>query len=336
MVVKRKVLVLGRPLDYVDKQYLEGFQKHYHLDVLHAKDRAETKERLADKVASDGPYEALVIKMGTIPYEPFDEDLLGDIGPSCKIIASASAGYNEFDVDWMTRAGIWFCNTIDAVSEATADMAMFLILATARNTTLAEKQAREGKWKAGLTPSQDPVGKTLGIIGLGSIGKYLATKAKVFNMHIRYHNRHRLPADEEAKYSATYCEDLHTLLSTSDVVSIHTPLNANTTNMISTAEFEAMREGSFLVNTARGAVVDEAAMIQALESGKLARAGLDVFPDEPKINEYFMKSEKVVLQPHMGGLTESAFAKSQRECLENIKAFFEKGTPNSPVNRPKG
>jgi lactate dehydrogenase-like 2-hydroxyacid dehydrogenase len=235
----------------------------------------------------------------------------------------------------MAKAGIWFCNTVDAVSEATADMALFLILATVRNTSLAEKQARQGGWKQGLTPSQDPVGKTLGIVGLGAIGKYVALKAKAFNMHIRYYNRHRLPADEEARYAATYCEDLHTLLSTSDVVSLHMPLNAATTGMISKAEFDAMKSGSFLINTARGAVVDEDAMIEALENGKLARAGLDVFPDEPKINEYFMRSDKVVIQPHMGGLTESAFAKSEKECLENIRALFEKGTPNSPVNHPK-
>jgi lactate dehydrogenase-like 2-hydroxyacid dehydrogenase len=305
-------------------------------------------------VKEDGPYEALVIKMGTvrtatepitclitlmlrpqIPYEPFDEDLLGGIGPDCKIIASASAGFNEFDVDWMTRAGIWFCNTVDAVSEPTADMAIFLLLAAVRNTSNAEKQARYGQWKTGLTPSPDPFGKTLGIVGLGSIGKHVALKAKAFNLKLRYYNRHRLPPDEEAKYDATYCEDLHTLLSTSDIVSLHVPLNAATTGMISKAEFKAMKNGSYLVNTARGAVVDEAAMIEALESGKLARAGLDCFPEEPKISEYLMNSDKVVLQPHMGGLTESAFAKSEKECLENIRALFEKGEPNSPVNQPK-
>ncbi len=235
----------------------------------------------------------------------------------------------------MTSAGIWFCNTLDSVSEATADMAIFLILAVLRNTSLAEKQARSGQWKTGLTPSQDPVGKTLGIVGLGAIGKYVALKAKVFNMRGKYYNRHRLPAEEEEKYSVTYCEDLHTLLSSSDIVSLHTPFNAATTGLISYKEFEVMKHGSFLINTARGAVVDEEAMIQALESGKLARAGLDVFPDEPNIKDYFMKSDKVVLQPHMGGLTESAFAKSEKECLENIRALFEKGTPNSPVNQPK-
>lgn len=235
----------------------------------------------------------------------------------------------------MTSAGTWFCNAVYAVSEATADMALFLILAVVRNTSVAEKQAREGQWKTGLTPSGDPSGKTLGIVGLGGIGKYVAKKAAIFNMKIYYYNRHRLPEDEEAEYKATYCPDLHSLLSSSDVVSLHTPLNAQTTNLISHAEFAAMKDGSYLVNTARGAIVDEDALIEALESGKVTRAGLDVFKDEPKVNKYFQDSANVVLQPHMGGLTESSFAKSQQECLENLRAYFEKGVPNSPVNKPR-
>lgn len=235
----------------------------------------------------------------------------------------------------MTSAGIYFCNTIDAVSEPTADMAIFLILATVRNTTLAEKQARGGQWKTGLTPSQDPVGKTLGIVGLGAIGKHVATKAKVFGMKLRYFNRHQLPAEEEERYGVTYCPDLKTLLGSSDIISLHTPLNAATQGMISHGEFASMRDGAFLINTARGAIVDEKAMIEALESGKIARAGLDVFPDEPAINSYFAESDKVVIQPHMGGLTETAFARSQRESLENVRALFEKGVPNSPVNKPQ-
>lgn len=109
--------------------------------------------------------------MGTPPYEPFDEDLLKALVPDCKIITSASAGYNEFDVDWMTRNGIWFCNTIDAVSEATADMAMFLILAVLRDTRNAGISAREGTWRGELAPARDPTGLTLGIVGMGAIGK---------------------------------------------------------------------------------------------------------------------------------------------------------------------
>ena len=273
--------------------------------------------------------------MGTIPYEPYDKDLLNAITPDCEIIVSASAGYNEFDVTWMTSAGIYFCNTLDAVSEATADMALFLILATVRNTTNAERQARTGQWKTGLTPSRDTHGKVLGIVGMGAIGKFVAMKARVFGMRILYFQRTRMGESEERKYGATYCTSLDSLLSQSDIVSIHTPLNSQTENLIDHEQFSRMKDGSFLINTARGAIVNEDALISALESGKLARAGLDVFRQEPEINEYFRKSDKVVLQPHMGGLTESAFAKSQLECLENIRAYFEKGVPNSPVNDPK-
>ena len=234
----------------------------------------------------------------------------------------------------MTSQGIIFCNTVDAVSEATADMALFLILATVRDTSVAEKQARSGKWKAGLTPSLDPKGKVLGIVGLGGIGKFVAVKAKVFGMRVVYFNRHRLPVEEEERLGVMFCGDLRELLGCADVVSLHTPLNRQTMGLIGREELGVMKDGSVLVNTARGAVVDEEAMIEALESGKLRRAGLDVFQDEPNINEYFMKSDKVVLQPHMGGLTESSFALSQKECLENIRAYFEKGEPNSPVNDP--
>ena len=129
-------------------------------------------------------------------------------------------------------------------------------------------------------------------------------------MKIKYHNRRRLPLEIEAELHAEYCPTLHDLLSSSDVLSISCPLNAETTNLISHAEFAAMKPGSFLVNTARGAIVNEAALIEALESGHLNRAGLDVFAEEPNANPYFLSSDKVVIQPHMGGLTDVAFQKS--------------------------
>ncbi|KAK5166536.1 uncharacterized protein LTR77_008079 [Saxophila tyrrhenica] len=273
--------------------------------------------------------------MGTIPYEPYDEALLGPLTPHVQLIASASAGYNEFDVPWMTSSGIWFTNTLHSVSGPTADMAIFLILAVVRNTSVAERQAREGKWKEGLTPTPDPKGKVLGVVGMGAIGKLVTGKAGVFGMGVVYFQRRRLSEEEERGLGVRWCGSLEELLRCSDIVSLHTPLNDETKGMISHSEFEMMKDGSFLVNTARGAIVDEHAMIAALESGKLKRAGLDVFVDEPGINRFFMESDKVVLQPHMGGLTEEAFAASERECLENVRALFEKGVPNSPVNRPE-
>lgn len=162
--------------------------------------------------------------------------------------------------------------------------------------------------------------------------QYIAKKAACFNMKIIYHNRNQLSAAEEAKYNAKYYKDLHGLLSASDVVSISCPLNDQTTGLIGEAEFLAMKDGVYLVNTARGAIIDEKALISALESGKVTRAGLDVFMNEPSPDPWFFQSDKVVIQPHMGGLTDTAYQRAERECFENIRAFFTMGKANSPVN----
>lgn len=154
-------------------------------------------------------------------------------------------------------------------------------------------------------------------------------------MKIKYYNRRQLSEEEEKTYNATYCSTLKELLSASDVVSLNCPLNANTTNLISTAEFAAMKDGCFLINTARGAVVDEAALKIALQSGKVARAGLDVLCDEPNVDPWFFEQENVIVQPHLGGLTDVAFQKAERECFENVRALFESGKANSPVNMDK-
>lgn len=169
---KPRVVALGTP-KYIPQDYLAQFQQEFNYSVLEAYNRQETKTLLPLSIEKDGPIDAFIIRMGTPPYEPFDEDLLSALVPQCKIIASASAGFNEFDVDWMAKEGIWFCNTVDAVAEATADMAMFLILAVLRNTTNAERSVRNGTWRSapGLVPTTDPAGLTLGIVGMGSIGK---------------------------------------------------------------------------------------------------------------------------------------------------------------------
>ncbi|BDD54438.1 hypothetical protein MPDQ_003711 [Monascus purpureus] len=329
---KPRVVSLGAPR-YVGDDYLAEFAREFDYSALDAYDRRTTKELLPLDIQKNGPVDAFIIRMGTLPYEPFDADLLSALVPGCKIITSASAGYNEFDVDWMAKHGVWFCNTVDAVAEATADMAIFLALAALRNTTNAEKSARTGTWRsaAGLVPAKDPSGLTLGIIGLGAIGKHIARKAAVFNLNIVYYNRNKLSAEEEARYGVSYCSSLHELLAVSDIVSVSCPLNARTAGLIGPAEFAAMKDGVFLINTARGPVVDEKSLIDALESGKVARAGLDVFDNEPNINPYFRTSDKVIIQPHLGGLTDMAFRKAERECFENIRALFQRGKPNSPV-----
>ncbi|KAI9736656.1 MAG: hypothetical protein M1834_000860 [Cirrosporium novae-zelandiae] len=328
-VQKPRVLSIGYPA-YVGEDYLEDFKNDFDFEVLESPNRKRVQTELPAQIASRGKYDALIIRMGTHPYEPFDKNLLGALVPGVSIIASASAGYNEFDVDWMTKNKIWFCNTRNAVSEATADMTIFLLLAVLKDATNAEKSAREGKWRADHVPTRDPSGLTLGIIGMGNIGKHVARKASAFNLKVQYHNRTRLSPSEESTY--TYCSTLPTLLSTSDIISIHCPLNPTTKSLLSYPEFSTMKQNTYLINTARGPIVDEAALIAALESGKITRAGLDVFDGEPRINEYFRRSGRCVLQPHLGGLTDGAFRKAERECFKNVRGWFLRGRPVAPVN----
>ena len=301
---------------------------------LDASNHQEALEKLPLMLEQHGPIDAFIIRMGRPPYRPFDK-IFKLLTPNCKIIVSAAAGYDDLAVEWCTEQGIWLCNSVDAVAEATADMAYFLTLAVIRDTFRGERSLREGNWRGPVVPSRDPWGMTLGIIGMGAIGKCLAKRALAFNMKIKYYNRRRLSAEDEAKYQAAYCPALHELLAQSDVVSINCPLTKETENMISNEEFKIMKDGAFLVNTARGAIVNETALIEALESGKITRAGLDVFSQEPDLNDYFKTSDKVVIQPHVAGLTDLAFQKGEKEAFENIKALFKNGSPISPVNSPK-
>ncbi|KAF4544628.1 Glycerate-and formate-dehydrogenase [Lasiodiplodia theobromae] len=325
-----RVLFLGKPK--FSGGGIEENQKYFNVDILDASTRTELLAKLPHAIATRGPYHAVVCRLGTQPFEPFDAELLSPLLPQLKIVVSAQMGFNDFDVSWMTSQGIWFCNTRHATGEATADMALFLILAVLRDTSRAEKNFREGRWRQGLELTRDPAGLTLGIVGMGNIGRCLARKAAAFNMRIRYYNRSRIPA-EKIPAGASYCGTLEELLQTSDIISLHCPLTPGTTHLMSEAEFGMMKENSYIVNTSRGPIIEDEALIAALESGKIARAGLDVFGGEPAgIHPYFMQSDKVVVQPHMGGLTQGSFAKAEQECFANMRSYFATGRPLAPVN----
>lgn len=162
--------------------------------------------------------------------------------------------------------------------------------------------------------------------------QYLAKKALAFNMKIKYHSRNQLSPKLEEKYEASYCSTIHELLACSDVVSINCPYTKGTEGLIGESEFQAMKDGAYFINTARGPIVQEQALKAALDSGKVTRAGLDVFCNEPNIDRWFLESDKCVVQPHLGGLTDAAFQRAERECFENVRALFTTGMPNSPVN----
>lgn len=274
------------------------------------------------------------------PFNPFDEELLAPFLPELRIIVTGQVGYNEFDVEWMTRRGVYFCNSKYATCEATAEMALFLIFAVLRNTSFGEMNVRHGHWRGGLGLGRDPAGMTLGIVGMGKIGEKLAHKASTaFGMSVAYWNqsgRRASSLEPRTDLASEYrhCQTLDELLECSDVVSLHCPLIDATTKLMSHRQFKRMKPGSFFINTSRGALVDDDALIEALETQQICRAGLDVFGGEPDlIHPYYRdRVDKVVVQPHMGGLTEASFKRAAMECFANLRAFFETGRPLAPLN----
>lgn len=263
---------------------------------------------------------------------------------------NAGAGYDQVDVHACTEHGIKVSNTPTAVDDATADNNMFLILGALRGFNSSMFALRRGEWKGNPAPplGHDPQGKTLGILGMGGIGRNLKKKAEVFGMKVIYHNRNRL--SEEESGGADYVE-FDELLKRSDVLSTNLPLNVsetarkrkqnanskqkNTRHIISTKEFEKMKDGIVIVNTARGAVIDEAALVEALNSGKVWSAGLDVFEEEPKVHPGLIACERAMLLPHMGTWTAETQTKMERWAIDNVRQAMEKGSLKSIVPEQK-
>lgn len=211
---------------------------------------------------------------------------------------------------WLSAQGVWFCNTRTAIAEATADMALFLVVAVVRDVGGMERGFREGRWRGreGVRLMRDPGELVLGVVGMGAIGRRVARKVRAaFGMRVAYWTRGGgrvgREVEEEVGGELVHCETLEELCGMADVVSLHCPLSEETRGLLGREQLKAMKPGSFVVNTARGGVVDEEALIEALESGHIARAGLDVFEGEgtdgKRIREYFLTSEKVVVQPYV-------------------------------------
>lgn len=215
----------------------------------------------------------------------------------------------------------------------TADTATFLLLAVLRQFAKALNEARAGSFHKNLPLSNNPTGKILGILGMGGIGRAFAQRAKALGMTVQYHNRNRLSPDLEqgAKYVSR-----DELLSTSDVVSLNLPLNAATKHTMSTAEFKAMKSSAILINTARGAVVDEPALIAALESGEIAGAGLDVYENEPTIPTQLLQHPNAVCLPHIGTLSYETQKEMEAFCIRNLKAGLATGKLANVVPEQKG
>ena len=251
-----------------------------------------------------------------------------------KIISVYGAGYDNVDVDEASRNNRLVANAPESVTESTAELAFGLMVDVMRNISLNDRWLRNNpgsKWGMKMNQGQNLFGKTLGIIGLGRIGKAVARRALAFGMKVVYYNRTPLSQEMEEKLQVKYLP-LDELLKTSDVVSLNTPLTPKTRHLIGERELNLMKESAYLINTARGEVVDEQTLIQHLEQGKLAGAGLDVFEREPYIPEALLKMDNVVLTPHIGTATHEVRLVMTIEASQNIIDFFQGKMPASTIN----
>jgi len=257
-------------------------------------------------------------------------------GARAKIIANYGVGFSHIDIAACERLGIIVTNTPDVLTDATADIAIMLILMVARRAGEGERQLRCGNW-TGWRPSHmigtHVTGKTLGVVGFGRIGQAVARKAhRGFGMNILYHSRTEESDQGETEAGgAKYCTDLAELLRNSDFVSLHCPGGAATRHLIDEAMLAVMKPGAFLINTARGEVVDEAALIRALESRTIAGAGLDVYEHEPHVPEALARLENVVLLPHLGSATSETRIAMGMRVARNLDAFFAGRAPRDRV-----
>ncbi|PFH52105.1 hypothetical protein AMATHDRAFT_140678 [Amanita thiersii Skay4041] len=267
----------------------------------------------------------------------FDKELINGLPLSVKWIAHNGAGYDPVDVHACIKRGkrIYLSNTPGAVDDATATTALYLLLSTMRQYSLAERSLRQLEWKpAGINESaHDLTHKTLAILGLGGIGSRLAELARAFPMRIIYHSRK--PAASAPRY-CEYFTNVEEMLKQADVLSVHVPLRKDTEGLVSDKWIRTLRRGAIIINTARGKVIDEEAMIKALEDGHLGSVGLDVYPNEPNVNPRLMEFPNVTLLPHMGTENQDTQRIMEVRALTNLRDFLLTGMGKDLVIEYKG
>ncbi|KAJ3539903.1 hypothetical protein NM208_g5299 [Fusarium decemcellulare] len=252
----------------------------------------------------------------------FDKEFIDQLPTSLKFICHTGAGYDQIDVDACARRNITVTYAPDPVTNATADLTLFLLLGAIRQLNPSFSNLRNGNFKKGIEFGHDPQGKTLGILGMGRIGRAVKRRAEPFGLKVVYHNRNPLPDDLAAGCPYVSFDEL---LSTSDIISVHVPLSAATTHLIGAAEIARMKPGVVIINTARGAIIDEAAMAAALDEGHVAAVGLDVYEREPLVDERLVKNDRALLVPHLGTHTVETLTQMESLAMENARRGEAKG-----------
>ena len=253
-----------------------------------------------------------------------------------RLIASYGAGVDHIDRHAAESLGIVLANTPNVMEDDTADMAMALILCTTRRVVEGENLLREGNWK-GWAPTalmgRRASGKKLGIIGMGRIGRKIARRARAFNLEVHYHNRRRLPEEVEQNFSAQWWEKLDAMLAHVDIVSINCPATEQTHHLINRKRLALMRPDAVLINTARGEIVDEEALADALDAGALDGVGLDVHEHAPTVNARLLRHDKAMLLPHMASATIDARLEMGERVIINIRAWHDGHQPPTALSR---
>ncbi len=326
MPKKKPLVVVTRRLpEIIETRMCELFDTR-----LNETDKPLTHEELAEAIRTA---EVLVPTI----TDRIDSSLISQAGEQMKLIANFGNGVDNIDVASALGRSITVTNTPGVLTEDTADMTMALILAVARRLVEGARVIPEGVWP-GWSPTwmlgHRITGKRLGIVGMGRIGQALARRAKAFGLSIHYHNRRRVPVEIEEQLEATYWESLDQMLARVDIVSIHCPHTPATYHLLSARRLKYLRPHSILVNTARGEIVDENALVRMLEANEMAGAGLDVFEHEPAVSPKLLKlaqAGKVTLLPHMGSATNEGRTDMGEKVIINIKTFMDGHRPPDRV-----
>ncbi|RMF11282.1 MAG: D-glycerate dehydrogenase [Alphaproteobacteria bacterium] len=320
MTEKKRILVTGALMPAVG----ERARACYNVTVLEG--ASESSAEAIPKAAQD--HDGILCHVNV----HLTGDIIRALPHSVKIIANHAVGVDNIDLDAAREKGIVVTNTPEVLSAATAEIAILLMLGAARRAGEAERLLRRGDWKSwsvDFMVGTEISGRRLGIVGMGDIGRRVAKAARGLDMEIHYHNRRRLPEDKEQ--GAVFHDTVEALLEVSDVLSINCPLTPATRYLLNRERIARLPPGAIVVNTARGPIVDDAALIDALRSGHVAAAGLDVFDGEPRINPGYLALENVFLLPHIGSATVRTRTAMGMRALDNLDAFFSAASPRDRV-----
>lgn len=326
MPKSKPLVVVTRKLpDIVETRMRELFNA-----VLNIDDRPKTKAELIEAVKT------AQVLVPTVTDE-IDAEIINAVGPDFKLIANFGNGVDHIDLAAAQAKGVTVTNTPGVLTDDTADMTMALILAVSRRIAEGARVIPEGEW-GGWSPTwmlgHRITGKRLGIVGMGRIGQALAKRAKAFGLQVHYHNRKPVAPAIEQELEATYWDSLDQMLARMDIVSVNCPHTPATYHLLSGRRLKMMKRDAILVNTARGEIIDESALVAMLENNELLGAGLDVFEHEPAVSPRMLKlakSHRVVVLPHMGSATLEGRVEMGEKVIQNIKTFIDGHKPRDRV-----